>query len=291
MAEPNGAPEEHDRLLREAAESTADLERGELPVESRRRLAQETGDHPVYATGLSVNEFLLTRAAGYEPLGLVLGSSIYHVGWQTTWYQTGEMNVVTRAHLEARRLAMGRMEQEARALRAHGIVGVRLTMRDTGFAGDVLEFTATGTAVRLRGAPPAETPFMSDLSGDDFWTLLRSGYVPRGLVMGFCAYHVYWPNGPGGFSQNAEWGPYTAGVYQSRRLAMARLHDDIRRVGADGVAGVQVESEVHGEYESGSAQRRTLRATFLAIGTAISGGGRAVRPPPPLQMIDLRSRQ
>ena len=42
---------------------------------------------------------------------------------------------------------------------------------------------------------PGETyeygrPFTSDLSGQDFWTLLRTGHRPVGMVMGSCVYHV-----------------------------------------------------------------------------------------------------
>jgi len=33
-------------------------------------------------------------------------------------------------------------------------------------------------------------PFTSDLSGQDFWTLLQTGYFPQGLVMGTCVYHI-----------------------------------------------------------------------------------------------------
>ena len=33
-------------------------------------------------------------------------------------------------------------------------------------------------------------PFTSDLSGQDFWTLIRAGYAPLGLVMGSCVYHI-----------------------------------------------------------------------------------------------------
>ena len=40
-----------------------------------------------FTSDLSVNEFLLEKAAGFEPLGLVVGSSIYHIGFQVgAWY-------------------------------------------------------------------------------------------------------------------------------------------------------------------------------------------------------------
>ncbi len=37
---------------------------------------------PAFTSDLSVDEFLLVTEAGFQPLGLVVGSSIYHVGAQ-----------------------------------------------------------------------------------------------------------------------------------------------------------------------------------------------------------------
>ena len=36
----------------------------------------------IFTSDLSVNELALLGQAGYEPLGQVMGSSVYHVGWQ-----------------------------------------------------------------------------------------------------------------------------------------------------------------------------------------------------------------
>ena len=166
----------------------------------------------------------------------------------------------------ARELAMNRMEQEADALGADGIVGMRLTVtlatnpvrqnwafygewqewaRRAGFprastdlgiqwqgwpqiAGaqwsswcrqmgwmpeplapwarprsraalalgqNAAEFVAIGTAVRHRDGEHYRNargkPFQSDLSGQDFWTLIRCGFRPVGFVMeSNCVYYV-----------------------------------------------------------------------------------------------------
>ena len=94
----------------------------------------------------------------------------------------------------ARELAMTRMEEEADALGADGIVGVRLEVTRYEWGESLAEFVAIGTAIlRSRRRPlPQRTPlpFTSDLCGQDFWTLLRAGYRPVGMVMGNCVYHV-----------------------------------------------------------------------------------------------------
>ena len=108
-------------------------------------------DRSFFTSDLSVNEFLLVKAAGFEPLGLVVGSSIYHIGFQVgAWQSNQEMDVLTQAMYHARELAMTRMEEEADQLGADGIVAVRLDVSRRDWGGDLAEFVAIGTAVRHR---------------------------------------------------------------------------------------------------------------------------------------------
>src|ERR1700732_39139 len=168
-----------------------------------RRLAAMKPGQPtsLFTSDLTVNEFLLVREAGFRPLGLVLGSSSYHVGRQVgRWGSNQELDVLSQAMYHARELAMSRMEAEADALHADGIVGVRLDVELKEFGADIAEFIAVGTAVKAEpGAGGGgvsnwrnnkRQPFTSDLSGQDFWTLIRAGYAPLGMVMGSCVYHV-----------------------------------------------------------------------------------------------------
>ena len=54
------------------------------PQAAESRLAQTAGASPsgVFTSDLSVSEYVLLGEAGFEPLGFVVGSSIYHVGLQ-----------------------------------------------------------------------------------------------------------------------------------------------------------------------------------------------------------------
>jgi uncharacterized protein YbjQ (UPF0145 family) len=101
----------------------------QLPPHARERLA-EMKAKKLFTSDLSVSEFLLVKQAGFEPLGLVMGTSIYQIVPQLPRLQRGqpgaELIDMTRALYHARDLAMTRMEQEAHELGADGIIGVRI---------------------------------------------------------------------------------------------------------------------------------------------------------------------
>ena len=92
-------------------------------------------------------------ASGHRPVGLVMGSCVYHVahqGMMAAMHQLGqnvEMPNFTQALYEARELSMERMQKEADELQSEGIVGARIIERSHGWGSHVIEFFALGTAV------------------------------------------------------------------------------------------------------------------------------------------------
>ena len=256
-----------------------------IPQSGRERLRQSKGG--VFTSDLSVNEYLLVEDVGFEPLGFVLGSSIYHIGYQRRrLMRNQEMKVLSAALYHARELAMQRMEEEAADLGADGIVGVRLEVRGFGSSSHTAEFLAVGTAVRHRGGKPHrapdDRPFTSDLSGQDFWTLLRTGARPVGLVMGSCVYSVGLVGGPLPSYrrwQNVEMPLYTQAMYDARELAMGRMQAEAQALHADGVVGVELR-----EHEHGWGGRMI---EFFAVGTAIVRDKQAEPLPSPTPVLDL----
>src|SRR5690349_7599380 len=102
----------------------------DLPQHARERLAQMR-ERKLFTSDLSVNEFVLVREAGFDPLGLVMGTSICRVPTKIPSHDSAmgcELEDTTGVLYHARERAMTRMEEEAEQLGADGIVGVRLTV-------------------------------------------------------------------------------------------------------------------------------------------------------------------
>jgi len=242
------------------------------PQAADGRLAHTAGADPsgVFTSDLSVSEYVLLGEAGFEPLGFVVGSSIYHIGIQLArWGQNQELGVLTQAMYNARELAMQRMEAEAAHLGADGIVGVQLRMQAYVWGQDVLEFLATGTAVKASASEgahrtPAGNAFTSDLSAQDFFRLLAAGAVPVSFVLGTCVYHIAHQSAMQALrqaGQNQEMPQFTQGIYEARELALSRMQAEATEAQASGIVGVNV-----GVYNHVWGEHAT---EFLATGTSI----------------------
>ncbi len=242
------------------------------PQAANARLTNTAGaaESGLFTSDLSVSEYVLLGEAGFEPLGFVIGSSIYHVGIQYgRWSQNQELGVLTQAMYNAREMAMARMQAEADLLGADGIVGVDLRMQMYAWGQHVLECIATGTAVKALDRSgvhkaPSGRAFTSDLSAQDFFRLLAAGAVPVAFVLGTCVYHIAHQSlmqSVRQSGQNQEMPYFTQGVYEARELALGRMQAEAEQTGASGIVGVTVEVKNHvwGEHAT----------EFLATGTAI----------------------
>ncbi len=305
----------------------------ELPpsaLDRVQRMRGAAGHGALFSSDFSTNEFVLVKEAGFDPLGMVVGSSIYHVGYQPTYmaysglgmgfsYTDQELTVLSQAKYRARELAMSRMEAEALALGADGVVGVRLQSAQYEWGQDLIEFMAVGTAVRARGDGAFRTrfgkPFTSDLSGQDLRTLLQAGYRPLGLVMGASVYAAYqngwefqqlagWGWGAGmtwSFGgTNGEIGRFTDALYSARELAMGRMQAEAAALDAEGIVGMQLtvnrslsKSDAEFAHEVADSQSgpslvwRTFIADVYAVGTAVSPLSADHEIPPPTMVVPL----
>jgi uncharacterized protein YbjQ (UPF0145 family) len=227
--------------------SLARVANGGIPLRATERLAEEAGaGHRLFTSDLSVNEYLLARDAGCEAIAQVMGTSIYHIGRIPDYKgKTDELEIISNGHRESRRLAVARLAEEAALVGANAVVGAQLrermiTMGARGKGGDdggeVIEFTVVGTAVRAAFLqhPPGQ-PIVTDLSGQDLWTLAMEGWAPCGFLFEFCRYHgwhVTSGSGTVGEISDAE-----NEVEQARQIASARITAQAQAHGAEFVVG------------------------------------------------------
>jgi uncharacterized protein YbjQ (UPF0145 family) len=237
-----------------------------VPVQARERIEQIR--RGLFTSDLSVNEFLLVRHAGFDPLGLVVGSSIYHIGIQIAgWKQSQEMAVLSQAMYGARELAMTwrRRPTSSAPTASSGCASTSAatsggrtspSSSPSGPRSATARVSCTGrrTAGRSRATSRARI----------FWTLLNTGYRPVGMVMGSCVYHVAHQGMLQAMKQagrNVEMPNFTQALYEARELAMERMQKEAEELRAQGIVGVQLQEKSHG-WGSHIIE-------FFAVGTAV----------------------
>jgi uncharacterized protein YbjQ (UPF0145 family) len=227
-------------------------------LKEQQEISKKSGKS-FFTSDLSTNEYLLVREAGCQPIGLVMGTSFYQVGFYSNFQgyisKTGEVETLTQAQIAARENAVSRMQEEAAMLGAHGIIGVRLQQGRKGWGtAGMVEFTAIGTAIKIPNYHSTNKPFTSDLSGQEFWQLRQAGYWPKGLVFGACSYYVHsdrttrnlmnptlWNRLFGQSRRNQELIQLTQGFQNAREIAIMRLAEEIQQLGAIGAVGMHIE--------------------------------------------------
>lgn len=97
-------------------------------MHARERIADMRA-HKLFTSDLSVSEVVLVREAGFDPVGLVMGTSIYQIAPKIPSLRSDEpgreLVDTTRALYHARKLAMNRMESPQYDSHALSIPGPR----------------------------------------------------------------------------------------------------------------------------------------------------------------------
>ena len=304
--------EDDERSRERSAASLEQIEAGHIPLAAAERLAQfaHPGAAPApFSSDLAVNEWSALSRLGVTPITQVMGSSIYHVGWQPVYYNVPtEVQVLSDAYNESRRLALGRLREEAEACAADAVVAVRIERGGHDWAAGAVEFIAFGTAVRLpeQLRQPGAEALLSDLSAQEFALLCNAGYMPVGIAAHTSVHYIPASvqtqqaqssfggafGGPGGSWANQELRDFSQGVYEAREKAMYFVAGQVHALSGDGVIGVEISQHARthavrrGMYES-----RDLEVTFHVMGTVVrEDPALASTPPqpPPLQILSLR---
>jgi uncharacterized protein YbjQ (UPF0145 family) len=310
------SPEQQAEQQARSERSRQLVEGGGIPLEAQERIQHQREDGGVFTSDLSVDELAALRGIGYEPIALVMGSSLYRMGWISPGLGMGmgmgrmmnwgaiepqELTYLTAALTESRARAIHRLVLETQGLGAEGVVGVRLVVKRWEWATGMAEFTVLGTAVRRIGQPAPTEPFTSTLSGQDMAKLISCGYRPVKLVMGASAFQAvaFFGGGiggglgmRGGFGvsswYNQEVASYSRALHQAQGVGRQRMANEASQVGAAGVVGVEIESHVL-EYSTGSESVGGRIVEWVILGTAVVPQTGSPRPTQPTLVVPLNS--
>ena len=227
-----------------------------------------------FTSGLSVPHFAALRGVGLDPVGQVVGASVFRLGYLTyncsSHYGTGGrrwqvVSVATYAAAlrEARDTALWRLVREAQQLGADGVVDVQVTDHAGAGVGNIPNYQnrlrhvrVMGTAVRARGNHRPARPFTCDLNGSEVAQLMRSGWMPAQLAwgVGVAARHdETWPHGRRFYATTRELVGRTELVTGVRALARQDLAHQLWGTGSDAV----VLRETHLRTWTQATQRQT----------------------------------
>ncbi len=202
-------------------------------------------------TGLSGNELYCLKQKGYEPGNLVIGNSVFalgFVGGVASGLKTlggGEVHQLTDIIREGRALSYMRMTEEARRHGGDGVTGVtsQLIFHDSN-----IEYLSIGSTIHRAGGgiPGAHVEtdhvFSTSANGQELYCQLDCGFEPVQFVFGNVAYSIGVGGGIMGTLRSLKSGEvheYSNMLNRTRHLALERISTEAREAGANAVLGIQ----------------------------------------------------
>lgn len=196
-------------------------------------------------TGLSGNELFCLHRKGFEPGELVVGNSVYSMGFFGTLgsgVQTilgGEVEPVTKVIHDGRLRSLQRMTQEAEKQGGVGITGCSSEIVQQG---GTAEFLSIGSCIHHEGKRVEQLAFSTSADGQELYCQLDAGFMPLRFVFGNVAYSIGVGGGIlGAFRALArgEVTEYSDVFNETRHRALWRITEEARQVGANAVVGIQ----------------------------------------------------
>jgi len=196
-------------------------------------------------TGFSGNEMFCLAKKGYAPGELVIGNSVWSMGFFGTLgsglktLAGGEVEQVTSIVKEGREAALDRMTAWSDLRGAVGISGVSSELVQHGGS---MEFLSIGSAVHRDGHSATELEFTSSADGQELYCQLDSGFEPKHFAFGNVAYSIGIGGGIAGAFRGLARGEiveYSQIFNHTRHLALERIQKDAVTRRANCVVGIK----------------------------------------------------
>ncbi len=194
-------------------------------------------------TGLSGNEIYCLDRVGLEPGDLVIGNSVFSMGFIgsiTASVRTlvgGEVTEMTSIIRDGRERAYERMMKEAHQRGGIGVTGVT---NELVTHGGNIEFLSVGSCVRKTTSEPLS--FSSSADGQELFCQMDAGFEPMKFAFGNVCYSIGLGGGIGGLVRSLGRGEVTefSEIFnKTRHLALERITAEAREAGANAVVGIQ----------------------------------------------------
>jgi uncharacterized protein YbjQ (UPF0145 family) len=194
-------------------------------------------------TGLSGNELFCLRKAGYTPGDLIIGNSVFSMGFMGGLKSSfrgfigGEITQYTEMIAEGRKLSLQRLEQE---LGTRGGVGATGVTSELVIHPGNIEFLSIASA--LHSTNEGAQKFSTSSDGQELYCQIDANYFPQKFVFGNVAYSIGAGQGLlGGIKTlgRGEIKEYTDIFNTTRNLALQRVVAEARAVGANSVVGIE----------------------------------------------------
>ena len=196
-------------------------------------------------TGFNGNEIFCLAKKGFAPGELVIGNSVWSVGFMGGIGQAlktiggGEVTQITDIIHDGRKAALDRMEAWTGLNGAVGISGVKSEL--VVHSGNI-EFLSVGSAVHRDGVNAPSLEFTSSSDGQEIYCQLDCGYRPISFAFGNVAYSIGLGGGiMGGFRSlvRGDVKEFSDIFYHTRHLALERIQNEAKAKGANCVVGIK----------------------------------------------------
>ena len=249
------APEE----LRRQADILMSLRGNRIPTATLERLqGAASGAKPWMAT-LTPAELLITRSHGLKPIAAISATCWLHYGF--SW---------TLGHAEGWEAALARLGAEAKACGANAVLDVKMRTIPLE-AGESMDFTLLGTAVKIDSLPPSPDPVIATVPALEFVKLLEADVVPTGIAIGA---HYQWLSDWNNSANQAWMGnieaPQLSALWNDvRNRAHANLREAARPRGNGVLAHVNFSQMFDREREVNERKFKEYLARYIVIATTV----------------------
>jgi uncharacterized protein YbjQ (UPF0145 family) len=252
------------------------LKAGEVPRDIRNRLVGASNATLPWTATLTPAELLLARSHGLKPIAAVSATCWMHYGW--SW---------TLGHAQGWAEAVKRLKQEAYVAGANAVLDVKMRTLPASVENS-MDFSLTGTAVRVEGMPQSNDPVVATVPALEFVKLLEADVVATGIAIGA---HYEWMQ-DWRQTTNMMWMGNTE-IFALSRLwervrqrAHKELRDNARLQGNGVLAHVNFSQMFKQEVER---QAPRFLARHIVVATTVDVGRRARAMPYVQIVLDLHS--